>query len=326
MDAPTTRKDPATLAGAAEPVDVAVIVPVFHGRAFLEELCQRLVAALAPTFARFQIVLVDDGDPTGAWERIEGLARADARIAGVRLSRNFGQHAAIAAGIDIADAAWYVVMDCDLQDPPEHLPALYRAAVQDGYDMVIARRETFAANARRHVGSRLFYFTLKHLADLDLGADQGTFRIFSAPVAEAYRRMREQARFLPALMARIGFHVGHLTVPRAPRRDRPSSYSSRKLVALAIDTALTHSEKPLMLGVLASLLFAAAALAAALYVVVTKVIFGVPVDGWTSIIVTICLIGSLQLLLTSIIGLYVGKTFNEAKARPAYFVRDRINI
>ncbi len=325
MDVPTPRPERATSA-AAEPVDIAVIVPVFHGRAFLDELCARLVAALAPAFARFRIVLVDDGDPTGAWERIEERARADARIAGVRLSRNFGQHAAIGAGIDIADAAWYVVMDCDLQDPPEQIPALYRAAVQDGHDMVIARRETFAANARRHIGSRLFYFTLKHLADLELGADQGTFRIFSAPVADAYRRMHEQARFLPALMARLGFNVGHLTVPRAPARDRPSSYSSRKLVALAIDTALTHSEKPLVLGVMASTLFAAAALVAAIYIAAKKMFFDIPVDGWTSIIVTVCLIGSLQLLLTSIIGLYVGKTFNEAKARPTYFIRDRINI
>lgn len=307
-------------------VKMAVIVPVYNGRPYLTALCARLVAALSEKFDSFRIVLVDDGDPTGSWDEIEALAKNEPRIAGIRLSRNFGQHAAIGAGIDAADADWYVVMDCDLQDPPEQIGPLYQAALAGNYDIVIAKRQGAAQGRRRRLASRVFYLTLRCLSDLDLSPDQGNFRIFSRQVADALRQMHEQMRLVPALMARLGYHVGTLGLPRAARAGGASSYSWGRLVRLAYEAIIANSEKPLIIAVISSAIFCAGTLLFAFYVILKKLLHGVSVDGWTSLIVAVCLIGGVQLFLTSIVGLYVGRTFNEAKARPHYLIKSRINI
>ncbi len=199
-----------SLSGAARVRDeIAVVVPVYMGAAVLRKLCTRLIAALEPITPDFSIVLVDDRAPDDPWPLIRELGREDSRIRGVQLSRNFGQHYALTAGIDHALANWYVVMDCDLQDAPEDIPLLY-AKVREGFDAIVGvRRKEGHGFAKRHV-SRVFYRAFNLLAGFELDWSVGNFRIFSDRVAEGFRQMREQMRLFPASLNFMGFTVGTL--------------------------------------------------------------------------------------------------------------------
>ena len=180
--------------------EIPVIVPVYMGKIFLRELCERLVASLELISKCFSIVLVDDRSPDDAWSLIQQLGQEDSRIRGVQLSRNFGQHYALTAGIDHADAHWYVVMDCDLQDAPEDISLLYEHALT-GYDIVVAVRRKEGHGFLKRQSSKLFYTAFNILSGIELDWSIGNFRIFSDRVAAGFRQMREQMRFFPASLA-----------------------------------------------------------------------------------------------------------------------------
>lgn len=307
------------------PDDIAVVVPVYMGRSCLRELCRRLVAALGTITPRFSIVLVDDRGPDDAWPLIRELGREEPRIRGVQLSRNFGQHYALTAGVDHARARWYVVMDCDLQDAPEDIPLLY-AKAQQGFDIVVgARRKEGHGFVKRHA-SKLFYAAFNRLAGFDLDWSVGNFRIFSDRVAEGFRAMREQMRFFPASLSFMGFEVASLELPHHPRAAGKSSYTLAKLARLASSAILAHSQTPLKIAAFFGLGMALASLLAALAIIVLALGWGIPVTGWASLIVAVFVVGGVQIFITGVVGIYVGKTFEEAKKRPLYFVKDTSNL
>jgi dolichol-phosphate mannosyltransferase len=314
------------LTGAARVKDeIAVVVPVYMGKAVLRKLCGRLVAALETITSDFSVVLVDDRAPDDPWPLIQELGREDRRIRGVQLSRNFGQHYALTAGIDHADANWYVVMDCDLQDAPEDIPLLYAKARQ-GFDAIVGvRRKEGHGPLKRHA-SRIFYRVFNLLAGFELDWSVGNFRIFSDRVAEGFRQMREQMRLLPASLSYMGFTVGTLELPHHPREEGKSSYTFKKLARLASNAILAHSQTPLKIAVVLGLLMAVFSLLAGLAITVRALVWGIPVTGWASLIVAIFVVGGAQIFVTGIVGIYVGKTFEEAKKRPLYFVRDTVNL
>ena len=192
-------------AGAEPAADIAVIVPVYMGEAFIEELVSRLHDTLQRISPHYQIVLVDDRGPDNSWTLIEAQARRDDRVLGVRLSRNFGQHPAISAGIAHASAKWYVVMDCDLQDPPEAIFDLYQAAHANKTDIVVAERTTSGLGLGRNIGSRMFNSALSWASGLEISSSLGNFRIFSDRVAEAFRRFPERLRLFPAIISQVAF-------------------------------------------------------------------------------------------------------------------------
>jgi dolichol-phosphate mannosyltransferase len=314
------------LTGAARSRDeIAVVVPVYMGTAVLRKLCGRLVATLETITPDFSIVLVDDRAPDDPWPLIRELGREEPRIRGVQLSRNFGQHYALTAGIDHARADWYVVMDCDLQDAPEDIPLLH-AKVREGYDAIVGvRRKEGHGFAKRHA-SRLFYRAFNLLAGFELDWSVGNFRIFSDRVAEGYRRMREQMRLFPASLSYMGFSVGTLELPHHPREEGKSSYTFGKLARLALNAILAHSQTPLKIAVVLGLAMAVLSLLAGLAIAVRALVWGIPVTGWASLIVAVFVVGGAQIFVTGIVGIYVGKTFEEAKKRPLYFVRDTVNL
>jgi dolichol-phosphate mannosyltransferase len=314
------------LTGAARVKDeIAVVVPVYMGKAVLRKLCGRLVAALETITPNFSIVLVDDRSPDDAWPLIRELGREDRRIRGVQLSRNFGQHYALTAGIDHAHAEWYVVMDCDLQDAPEDIPLLY-AKVRDGFDAIVGvRRKEGHGFLKRH-GSRIFYRAFNMLAGFELDWSVGNFRIFSDRVADGFRRMREQMRLFPASLSFMGFTVGTLELPHHPREDGTSSYTFAKLARLAANAILAHSQTPLKIAAYFGLGLAILSILAGLAIAVRALVWGIPVTGWASLIVAVFVVGGVQIFITGIVGIYVGKTFEEAKKRPLYFIRDTVNL
>jgi polyisoprenyl-phosphate glycosyltransferase len=305
--------------------DIAVVVPVYMGKAMLNELCERLVKTLEKITEKFSIILVDDRSPDNSWPLILELGRNETRIRGLLLSRNFGQHYALTAGLDYARARWYVVMDCDLQDAPEDIPLLYERA-SEGFDIVVgARRKEGHGFVKRHM-SRLFYVTFNLLAGIDLDWGIGNYRIFSNRVADGFRQMREQMRFFPASLSYMGFDVGTVVLPHHARREGRTSYTLSKLIALASNTILAHSQMPLRIVAGFGLCLSILAMAVASVIAARAAIWGVSVTGWASLIVAVFAVGGVQIFITGLVGIYVGKNFDEAKKRPLYFVKDDMNL
>ena len=303
-------------------VDLSVVVPVYRGAPFLHELHRRLVASLEPLVTRFEIVLVEDGGPDESWNIIEDLARKDARVRGVALSRNFGQHHAITAGLRHARGQWIVVMDGDLQDPPEEIAKLW-AKAQEGHDCVLARRARRADGSSKRLSSWLFYRVFNYQADLNYRYD-GTvanFSIISRRVADTINGMGEAVRFYGGFLTWTGFAKAHVDVNHVRRPGGESGYTFFKLMKLATGIILAHSNKPLRLCVYAGLLLSALAFVGGMVHIVRVGVHGSPVMGWTSLIVSVWFSTGAIISALGILGLYIDRIFTEVKHRPLYIVR-----
>jgi len=306
--------------GASKTCDIAVIVPVYLGAKFLTELVGRLHSSLRSISEAYQILLVDDRGPDQSWQLIQEEAVKDPRVVGIQLSRNFGQHPAISAGIAHADANWYVVMDCDLQDPPECIIDLYNKAKKDKLDIVIAERETSGLGFRRNLGSAIFNGILRWASDMSVSSRYGNYRIFSDKVAMAIRAFPEQLRFFPALVSHVGFSQDRIMLPRNERPAGKSSYSYSKLAKLALENIIAYSEKPLWLSIGIAIFACFLSASYGLYVGIRALFFGFEVAGFATLTILITFIGGLQLFMLSLVGLYVGRGIAESRARPVFIV------
>jgi dolichol-phosphate mannosyltransferase len=299
---------------------ISVVVPVYKAEKMLDELYTRLRDALASISDNFEIVLVEDCGGDRSWEVIERLAHADPRVVGLQFSRNFGQHYGITAGMDQCRGDWVVVMDCDLQDAPEEIPRLY-AKAQEGYDVVLALRGKRQDPLLKRFTSWLYYRTFSYLADLDIDGDSGNFRIMSRQVVKNFVRMREQLRFFGGHVQWMGFPTTGIQVQHAERAEGKSTYTFAKLWRLAMDTILAYSDKPLRMAASLGLGMAALSLLFGIFLLLRSWHHGSPVPGWSSLIVSLYFIGGLIIGILGILGIYLGKAFDETKKRPLYIVR-----
>ena len=299
---------------------ISVVVPVYKAENCLDELYRRLAQALEPISPNFEIVLVEDCGGDRSWEVIERLARQDARVKGMQFSRNFGQHYGITAGLDHCSGDWVVVMDCDLQDRPEEISRLY-AKAQEGYDVVLARRGTRRDPLFKRAASWLFYKMFSYLADIDYDAQTGNFRILSRKVAKNLCAMREQLRFFGGMVQWMGFPTASIEVEHAERHEGKSTYTIGKLWKLAAETIIAYSDKPLRMAVRFGFLMALLAFCYGLYILALSTFYEVQIMGWSSLIVSLYFIGGIITSILGIIGIYLGKTFDESKKRPLYIVR-----
>jgi len=299
---------------------ISVVVPVYKAENCLDELYRRLAQALEPISPNFEIVLVEDCGGDRSWEVIERLARQDARVKGIQFSRNFGQHYGITAGLDHCSGDWVVVMDCDLQDRPEEIPRLY-AKAQEGFDVVLARRGTRRDPLLKRAASWLFYKMFSYLADIDYDAQTGNFRILSRKVAKNLCAMREQLRFFGGMVQWMGFPTASIEVEHAERHEGKSTYTFGKLWKLAAETIIAYSDKPLRMAVRFGFLMALLAFCYGLYILALSTFYEVSIMGWSSLIVSLYFIGGIIISILGIIGIYLGKTFDESKKRPLYIVR-----
>jgi len=299
---------------------LAVVIPVYRAEDCLHELYRRLTLALEPLTADFEIVLVEDCGGDRSWEVICELARRDPRVKGAQFSRNFGQHYGISAGLDLCDADWVVVMDCDLQDRPEEIPRLY-AKAQEGYDVVLARRIGRKDPWLKRMTSRVFYSCLNYFAEINYDSEVGNFRIVSRQVVDCFRTMRERLRFFGGLVDWMGFATAWIDVAHAERYAGESSYNFRKLWKLASEAIVAYSDKPLRLAIRFGFGISFLAFLYALVVVYRVLAYGSPVEGWSSLIVSLYFLGGIIIAILGIIGLYLGKTFDEVKQRPLYIVK-----
>ncbi len=298
---------------------ISVVVPVYKAESCLEELYQRLKSALEPITPDFEIVLVEDCGGDRSWQIIEELARRDARVKGIQFSRNFGQHCGITAGLDHCDGDWAIVMDCDLQDRPEEIPRLY-AKAREGYEIVLARRGKRNDPLRKRLLSWIFYRLFSYLADTEYDPQAGNYRMISRKVVAGYRTMREQSRFFGSLVNWMGFPTASIDVQHADRHAGQSTYTFGKLWQLATETIIAYSDKPLRIAIRCGFLIAALAFLYGVYVLIRNMLYGSPVTGWSSLIVSIYFIGGIIIALLGIIGIYLGRTYDETKNRPLYLI------
>jgi len=304
---------------------ISVVIPVYNAETCLQELYRRLKVSLESITSDFEIILIEDCGQDHSWEVIADLAKHDPRVKGMRFSRNFGQHHGITAGLDSCDGDWVVVMDCDLQDQPEEIPRLYSKALE-GYDVVLARRDERHDNFFKKLASRAFYKLFSYLAEIDYDARIGNFRIISRKVVMSYRLMREQLRFFVGQIDWMGFPTASIRVEHAFRFDGKSTYSFRKLSKLAASAIIAYSDKPLRLSIKLGFMISLFAFCYGIYIICRALFYGIPIMGWSSLIVSIYFIGGIIIGILGILGIYLGKTFDETKKRPLYIVKDQINI
>jgi dolichol-phosphate mannosyltransferase len=309
------------------PPELSVVLPVFNEQAVLAELYRRVKAVLTSMAVSHEIIFVNDGSRDGSWERMLELANADRSVKAVNLSRNFGHQVAITAGIDLSAGATVVVMDSDLQDPPELIPALH-AKYCGGFDVVYAQRRTREGETWfKRTTAAVFYRVIRRMTAIEIPMDTGDFRLMSRRVVEDLRRLQEQSRFIRGLVTWVGYNQVAVLYDRDRRYGGETKFSIAKMMTFALDGITGFSSQPLRLASHAGLFFALSSMALMMGLMVFKFSGGQGlIPGWTSLAVAVLFLGGLQLLAIGILGEYIGRIHEEAKRRPLYLIRDARNL
>jgi dolichol-phosphate mannosyltransferase len=292
------------------------------GAPFLEQLCRRLSDAISPITEAFEIILVDDRGPDDSWRIICDLSQRDRRVLGLQLSRNFGQHNAISAGLRESRGRYTIVMDCDLQDRPEEIPRLHAKAAE-GYDCVLARRRLRRDRWIKRLNSWMFYKVFNYFTDMQYDGTVANFSIVSRTVVDTLNAMPEVFRFYGGLLAWAGFDKAYIDVQHDARTEGRSAYTFGKLMRLGLNVILAHSAKPLRLCIGIGLVIALLALAAGILIVTKALVYGTPVAGWPTLIVSVHFSTGAIIATLGVLGLYIERIFTQVKGRPAFVVRQR---
>lgn len=306
-------------------MDISVVIPVYKAEGCLHELYRRLRSSLEIITTDFEIILVEDCGGDGSWTIISELAQADSRVKGLQFSRNFGQHYGITAGLDHCSGDWVVVMDCDLQDQPEEIPRLY-VKTREGFDVVFARRAVRQDNWFKRTSSRIFSAVLNYFTDQRSDPAVGNFGVYNRKVIENFCRMKESVRVFVPFIRWLGFPAAYVEVEHASRFSGQSSYTFYKLMHLAVDAIIAHSNRPLRISIKFGFLLALISFVVGFIFLVRYFLYSIPVAGWTSVIVSIYFLAGLFFINIGLIGLYIGRIYDEVKGRPLYVVAEKLNI
>lgn len=302
----------------ASVIELSVVVPVYGCSGALRVLHERLVASVSQVTPSFELIFVDDRSPDGSWTTLTELAGADPRVRAFRLSRNFGQHAAITAGLAQSRGRWVVVMDCDLQEPPEAIPLLY-ASAQEGYDLVHSRRTRNHHSLTRRIASRAYFRLRNVILGTATDTDHGTLSLLSRKVVDAFLSVRDQHREYLGLLDWLGFEHTTIEIEQSERYEGRSSYTVRRLMRVALDGLLFQTTVLLRWIVLLGFFVAFGGALLACYLLYFY-FFDDPLPGYTSIAVLLLLIGGLIIIMMGVMGLYIGKVFEQAKGRPLFII------
>lgn len=304
---------------------LSVVVPVYLGRAFLRELYERVKKSAESAFPGFELILVNDASPDNAWPEIVALCQEDSRVKGINLSRNFGQHYAVTAGLENASGEWIVVMDCDLQDIPEEIPNLYQKACE-GYDSVFAQRHDRQDGFFKRLLSWAFYQIFGYLTDTKLDYSVANFGIYRRVVIQAILSMEDGVRYFPTMSQWVGFRKTYLPVTHGERMSGASSYSLLKRLHLATRNIIAFSDKPLKMFIYAGFAMSILSLCIAVLYYSLYLMGHIQVQGYASLILSIWFIGGMLMFSLGVIGVYLGKTFDQVKGRPMFIVAEKLNL
>ena len=306
-------------------MDLSVVSPVYRGEKMLSELVERIHKAISPLTDDYEIVLVNDSSPDNSWERISEICAVDKKVKGINLSRNFGQPYAITAGLTYAKGHYVAVIDCDLQNKPEDLPALYQKALE-GYDVVSARRVVREDTFMKRLSSAIFHRVYDFLSGFDTDKAVAEFGVYSRKIVDVYCSIPEYSRSFVELIHTLGFRKTTVDVLHDHRLEGKSSYNLYRLLKLSYNSIISNSNRPLHLAVALGLMMSILSFLMAIYNIFAKFLGLNEVAGYTSTIFSIWFVGGLLLLMMGVLGLYIGKIFDQVKGRPVFIVSDTLNI
>lgn len=303
-------------------MDFSVIIPIYNEEANIDTLYARLLGVLESMQVSFEFIFINDGSRDQSLHLLHLLAARDERVRYIDLSRNFGHQIAVTAGLDHAAGHAVVIIDADLQDPPELIPALYQK-LREGYEVVYARRRSRQGeSAAKKLTARLFYRILASITNISIPVDTGDFRIISHKVVEGLRRMPEQNKFLRGQISWIGYRQTYVEYDRAERAGGETGYTYRKMIRLALDGITAFSDAPLKFATLMGFAVSGIAFVVMLYTLYSRFVSHDYEPGWASLMVSILFMGGVQLIAVGIIGEYLARLSANVRQRPLYFVAD----
>jgi len=304
---------------------LSIVSPIYKGEKMMDELVRRISEAVKPITDDYEIILVNDCSPDNSWQEIEKHCALDKHVKGIELSRNFGQHYAISAGLANTSGDWVVVMDCDLQDRPEEIPNLYNKAME-GWDIVYARRVHKQFGFWKKMSSTAFHKVFDWLSGMKTDETIGNYGIYKKNVIDECNKMPEKARSFGNLLWHIGFKSTAIDVQHADRAEGTSGYTLAKLLKLSFDVIVANTNKPLRIAVGLGFFMSMISFLLALYNIIAKIVGIIEVSGYTTTIFSIWFVGGILLFVMGILGLYIGKIFDQVKDRPLYVIRTKINF
>lgn len=300
-------------------MEISIVSPVYKAENVIDELVSKVIKEVSGITNDFEIILVEDGSSDNSWSAVESNCKKDPRVKGIKLSRNFGQHYATTAGLDFCSGKWVVIMDCDLQDPPEEIHKLYSKALE-GYDVVLGKRSNRKDSFIKKFTSRMFFAIFNYLSGMNYDHEVGGFRIVSRKVVNNFCHMREHARFCNGLIEWMGFPTAGVYVEHGKRTSGKSSYNFKSLWRLASDWIVSYSDKPLRVAIKIGFFMSLFSFIYGSFILLKALFFGSEVTGWSSLIVSMYFLSGIIITILGILGLYLGKTFTEIKNRPLYVV------
>ncbi len=304
---------------------ISIVVPVYYEEELIEEFYSRMRGVMDGLRPRYEteLIFINDGSKDRSLELLVGLAKKDRRVRILDLSRNFGHQRAITAGIDYADGDAVVIIDSDLQDPPEVIPEMIKKW-EEGFDVVGGTRlQRKGETAFKLLTARIFYRLLNSLSEIPLPLDTGDFRLMDRKVVRVIRTMKEEGRYVRGLIVWAGFKQSTVSYQRDARFAGETKYSFKKMLGLALDAITSFSEKPLMLAIQMGLVITACSFLGMLYLLLSRIFRPeTVVAGWTSLLVAILFVGGVQILGVGILGVYVGRIYRESRDRPLYVIQE----
>lgn len=304
--------------------EISIVSPVYRAKVILPELLSEICAAVEPLNIEFEIILVEDGCPENSWEVVEKLKGEYPMLRAFKLSRNFGQHYAITAGISKAQGKYVVVMDCDLQDDPKMIPELISKSKENDDSIVLARRMNRQDGFIKRTISFLFHSMLSFLSGLQLDPRVGNFGVYPAKAINAILEMKDNIRYFPAMVVWVGFNRMYLDIKHRARFEGKSSYNFARLLSLAVDILLSFSDKPIRLVIYSGIITSMVSFILMFYYLISAYLGVFQVSGFASIMVSVWFLGGVLLLALGVIGMYVGKAFQAVKRRPTFIIERTI--
>ena len=304
---------------------LSVVVPVFNEESNIDLLYQRLVGALSG-LGEVEYIFIDDGSQDETLAKVKALRDSDAAVKYASFSRNFGHQVAVTAGLDLARGAAVVIIDADLQDPPEVIPELYRK-FQEGYDVVYAvRSHRKGEGFFKKATAKIFYRLLRFLTGFSMPVDVGDFRLMSRRAVQVFNQLRERHRYVRGMVSWLGFRQTGVSYIRDPRHSGVTKYSYAKMFKLAVDGFTSFSNLPLQFAGHLGFWISGGSLVYILYILAMKLFTDKPVIGWASTMTAIIFFGGIQMMTLGVIGEYIGRISDEVKQRPIYIIAERAGV
>jgi dolichol-phosphate mannosyltransferase len=303
---------------------LSVVIPVLNEETLIQELITRVTLNCKMITDDYEIIMVDDGSQDNTWLKISEASNLNKKIKGLKFSRNFGHHYALTAGLHETIGEWVVVMDGDLQDRPEVIPDLYKKS-QEGYDVVFVSRKNRPERIYYRALQKIFYWFLKSLSGLNFDSSQANFSIINRKVVDAFKSFPENARFYGSTIMWLGFKRSKIFADHGKRLSGKPSYTLKKRLRLASDIILSFSERPLKFAIGVGIILSTISILVAAWIIYAAISWGYSVTGWTSLIFSIFFFSGIILVFLGIIGIYLGRVFQEVKRRPLFVVSERLN-